>query len=260
MSFRNKIKRILGPVIKPAARWHFSKPRPYRYKNLEVTVMPGVFHPHLIISTKLLLEFFEGKELAGKTFLELGCGSAIVSVQAAKNGAKVTASDISLAAIENAKINAEKCEVELAPVASDLFENLTEKSFDVVVINPPYYPADPNEEIDHAWFCGAEFQYFQRLFAQLNEHLNPNTEVIMILSEDCELEKIQSIASENGFEFVELHREKIMAEWNFIFGIQAKESVCINSDKCYVTWSGELRIYGCAKRGHTQTISMITLC
>jgi release factor glutamine methyltransferase len=222
MSFRNKIKRILGPVIKPAARWYFSKPRSYRYKTLEITVMPGVFHPHLIISTKLLLEFLEGKNLAGKHFLELGCGSGIVAVQAAKNGGIVTASDISLAAVENAKINAEKCEVKLNVVASDLFENLSDTSFDVIVINPPYYPVDPSAEIDHAWYCGAEFQYFERLFAGLQQHLNDEAEVIMILSEDCQLEKIQSIAHENGLAFVELHRQKVMAEWNFIFSIHAK--------------------------------------
>lgn len=222
MSFRNKIKRIIGPVLKPAAKWYFSKPRPYRFKDIEVTVMPGVFHPHLIISTKLLLEFLEQQNLAGKKLLELGCGSGIIAVKAAKMGAKVTASDISLAAVENVKINAEKCDVVIKAVVSDLFDNLAGEQFDVIIINPPYYPADPAEEIDHAWFCGAEFQYFERLFGGLSSHLTANSEVFMILSEDCQLSKIQSIAKENDLIFSELHRQKVMAEWNYIFSIQRK--------------------------------------
>lgn len=206
-------------MVKPAAAWYFSKERAYRYKDIRTTVLPGVFHPHLIISTKLLLEFLEPVEMTNKSFLELGCGSGIISVQAALKGAKVTASDINPKAAENAAKNAAKNNVELQAIESDLFDKLTEQQFDFIVINPPYYPANPDTDIDYAWFCGENFEYFTRLFSQLRNHLTKGATVYMILSQDCELEKIQSIAQEHNFEFKLELEKKVMGEVNYIFSV-----------------------------------------
>ncbi len=224
MSIRGKIKRIIGPVLKPTAAWYFSKERPYRYRNLRITVLPGVFHPRLIISTKLLLRFVEELDLQGKSFLELGCGSGIISLLAASKGAQVSASDISKTAVKNTVANAEKNKLKLEVIESDLFENMRDRRYDFIIINPPYYPTDPKSEYDHAWHCGAEFEYFKKLFSNLLNHLAENGQVFMILSEDCDLDRIQEIASENALIFQKNREQKMMAERNFIFKILSAQS------------------------------------
>ena len=74
--------------------------------------------------------------------LELCTGSGAVAVTIAKyTDAQVTATDISSDALEVAKANAQKHEVEISFIESDLFEKV-EGKYDVIVVNPPYIPSE----------------------------------------------------------------------------------------------------------------------
>ena len=137
------IFRPIAPIVRKIAKIYTSKERNFSFKSIKVIVKPGVFHPGLFISTKILLNFIEGLNLVQKTFLELGAGSGIISILAAKKGAKVYATDISSIAIENIKLNAEKNGVDIAVIRSDLFQNLSDLKSDYIIINPPYYKKDP---------------------------------------------------------------------------------------------------------------------
>jgi release factor glutamine methyltransferase len=114
--------KIISPALQLFIKQYFKKPRSYRYKSIKGKVNPGVFFPHFTISTKMLLDFLETKQLKGKTFLELGCGTGFVSVLAAKNGAIVTATDINPAAVENVIENANRNDVRIDARLSDLFK------------------------------------------------------------------------------------------------------------------------------------------
>lgn len=216
---RNLLKRLLGPILQSFAAWYFKKPRAYSYKNIRGIVLPGVFYPHLTISTKLLLEFLETKDLKKQSFLELGCGTGMISVFAAKKGAQVTASDINPKAIENATLNATKNNVNINAVKSDLFSQLQSMQFDYIVINPPYYPKNASDMAENAWFCGEDFGYFKRLFEVLKHHIHQKSKVYMILSEDCDLERISNIAKAEKFGFKTEVETKKWGERNFIFSI-----------------------------------------
>jgi predicted DNA binding CopG/RHH family protein len=71
-----------------------------------------------------------------------------------------------------------------------------------------------------AWFCGEDFDYFKRLFEQLPSHTQKQTQILMILSEDCDLTLIKNIASQQGFLFKKRSERVIKGEPNFIFSIQ----------------------------------------
>jgi len=214
---RTAVKNIIGPVIQKLHRQWLKKPRRYAYKDISVWVEPGVFPPFLTLSTKILLDFIEPMPLAGKRFLELGCGCGIISVMAARKGAIVTASDINRMALDSLRRNSADNEVELEIVYSDLFAELGGRNFDYIVINPPYYPKTPHSEAEHAWFCGEDFGYFRKMFAQLPNHLTTDNFVYMILSEDCAIKTIQSLAKTSGVAF-ELALEKTVAgEKNYLF-------------------------------------------
>lgn len=209
----------LNPVLKIWADWYFSKPRNYSYKNIDIKIFPTVFFPHFTISTKLLIDFIEFKPLASKTFLELGCGTGLISVFAAKKNAKVLSSDINPEAVKNALFNAENNKVTIEAVESNLFGNLKNLQFDYIVINPPYYPKNPKNLAENAWYCGENFEYFNQLFSQLKHHIHNKSEVYMILSENCEIEKIKEISFTQHFKMDEVFRKKVNGERNFIFQI-----------------------------------------
>lgn len=215
-----KVFNILSPVLQRFAKYYFSKPRPFNYKGIKGTVLPDVFYPIFTISTKLLMDFIEQFDLKGKSFLELGCGTGMISTLAAKRGAIVIASDINPAAIENVELNAENNGVNLQPILSDLFEKILPQFFDYIIINPPYYPKDPLNKAEEAWYCGNDFEYFKKLFDQLGTYFNKNSQVYMILSEDCKLEKIKSLAAEKHLNFELVSQKKKQGEENYIFRIQ----------------------------------------
>jgi release factor glutamine methyltransferase len=190
-----------------------------------VLVHPEVFPPHLTFSTKILLDFIESLELHNKNFLELGCGCGIISILAAKKGANVVASDINKTALKYLERNAENNQVKLRILYSDLFEYLNDQTFDYIIINPPYYPKSPKNIKENAWFCGENFEYFVKLFTQLEELREYHKKIFMILSEDCEIDTIKGIASKNNFVFHIDSEKKVMKENHLIFKIIYSEDL-----------------------------------
>ncbi len=213
------VLRPIAPILKKLARVYTRKEREYSYNNISVKVLPGVFHPGLFISTKVLLNFVNTLKFEGKTFLELGAGTGIISILAAKKGADVYASDISSKAVENVKLNAAKNNVQINIFTSDLFKNIPEMLFDYIIINPPYYSRDPREEEEYAWFCGSNFEYFKSLFNSLSNYIGKDSKVFMILSEVCDIQKIKSIGMENEFIWKLKMKKQFWGENNYIFEI-----------------------------------------
>ncbi|MCZ6701465.1 MAG: methyltransferase [Ignavibacteria bacterium] len=214
------IKKVFGFIIIPLFKKYLSSVRYFKYKDIKVKILPGVFHPGFFFSTKILLKYLASEKLADLKFLELGAGSGLIAIFAAKKGASVTASDISPTAIENLKINTDLNEVTFEVIHSDLFEGINKTQFDLIVINPPYYPKTPREEKDFAWFCGENFEYFKTLFSQMEVYIHDNSKVIMILSEDCDLNQILEISDKNNFSMEQLEKSKHWGETNYLFQIK----------------------------------------
>lgn len=206
---RKAIKRWVSPILIPATRWYLRKPRTYRYEGIFVKVMPGVFHPGLFSSTRFLLSYLKNQNVKGKTMLELGCGTALISIFSALRGAVVTASDLNPTALENAKTNAEINRVNITFVLSDLFEKIDRQTFDWVVVNPPYYPREAKNPEELAWHCGEDFEYFRNFFQGLRGFTNSKTEVVMVLTAGCDLQAIFKIASTNGITAQRIATKKV---------------------------------------------------
>jgi len=152
--------------------------------------------------------------------LELGAGSGLLSVYAAKQGAKVTSTDISKTAVEGLVRNGWQNKVELTVCESDLFNELPPQTFDIIVINPPFYPENPEKESQYAWFCGKGHIYFRRLFPEMLAFLNSESQIYMILSEDCDIVEIKRLARSHGYSMELSFTSKNWWESNFIFSIR----------------------------------------
>ncbi|CAM1373106.1 methyltransferase [Tenacibaculum xiamenense] len=215
---RSVIKYILDPVIKKAFLWYHSKPRKYSYHGITVTVLPEVFPPHFTLSTKILLNFINKLDLIGKTVLELGCGSGIISMFSASKNAHVTASDINKIALRNLKLESKKNNLPIQVIYSDLFDNINQSFFDYIIINPPYYPRSPKNTQEKAWFCGKDFEYFEKLFSQLVSRAD-HKNAYLILSEDCDFKAINEIAEKNNLQLKCVLEKKVFFEKNYIYSI-----------------------------------------
>ena len=211
------LKSFSKPFLNKGLQFYYSKPRKYSYKGIHVMVDPAVFPPQLTLSTKILLDFISELNLKNKTLLELGCGSGIISLFARKKGAHVTATDINDKALNNLREASKNNDLKVEVIHSDLFEKISERSFDFIIINPPYYPKDPKNIKEQAWFCGKDFDYFKQLFSQLPHFISEENKTFIILSEDCDLQRISEIAKENRISLNEVQRITKFGETNFIY-------------------------------------------
>lgn len=104
--------------------------------KLVIKLTPGLafgtgYHP----TTKMALSFILESIRKDISFLDIGCGTGILSIVAKKLGAgRVLAVDIDSKAVEIAKENALKNEVEIEVIESNLLEKVKRK-YDMIVAN-----------------------------------------------------------------------------------------------------------------------------
>jgi len=106
----------------------------------EFRVTPGVLIPRP--ETEHLVEAALARANAAAQMLDIGTGSGAIAVTLAlETKARVTAADISLAALRVAQQNAHALDARVEFVACDLGASFADGSFDLVVSNPPFIPA-----------------------------------------------------------------------------------------------------------------------
>jgi release factor glutamine methyltransferase len=209
-------RRFWLPFYRLWALRHVRRECVFRYVGLQLAVPPGVFHPGVFFSTPIFISFLQKIDFQEKTVLDVGAGSGLLALFAAQHGAVVTALDINPLAVKTAHRNAELNALPLTAVESDLFDNLPLQLFDIILINPPYYPRAPLSAAEHAFFAGENWEYFEKLFRKLPGYIHSGALVWMILSEDCDVEKITAIAAAHSFRLTVVFEKKKWGEQFFV--------------------------------------------
>ena len=216
---RKVTKKVLELVYKPIVARYLKSDRPFSYGKLNLIISKGVFHPGFFNSSIILANFTSKLNLQNKNLIEIGSGSGLISLVAASKGAFVTAIDLNPAAVKCSKSNADRNGLKIDCFQSDLFKSVSPKTFDFIIINPPYFPKNPTSPDQLAWFCGENHAYFEQFFSQLSQYQDASTEIYMILSEDVDVKSIEQIAIDYNFELRVISSHYKGLEWNSIYGI-----------------------------------------
>ena len=92
------------------------------------------------------------KKINAKKILDLCTGSGAIAVSLAKyiKGGQITATDISEKALRIARLNARNNNVDdkITFISSNLFQNIPEEKYDMIVSNPPYIKRKVIESLD----------------------------------------------------------------------------------------------------------------
>jgi HemK-related putative methylase len=125
-----------------------------RVHGVPILVTPSVFNPKRLRTG----EFFAsslGAALVepGAEVLDMGTGSGVCAVFAARHARKVVAVDINAAAVRCARINAilNRLEDKIEVRHGDLFEPVAGRRFDLILFNPPFLRGEPRNDRERAW-------------------------------------------------------------------------------------------------------------
>lgn len=217
---KQTIKKLTTRLYKPLLVKYLSATRLYTYKGIRLVIPPAVFHPGFFFSTRLLLRYIATLPLNNKTFLEPGAGSGLIALYAARQGALAMATDINPIAVHALELNRYSNRIDLTIIKSDLFTHIPQQAFDIMAINPPYYKKQPSTPAEFAWYCGEHGEYFQQLFSGLPLYIHPESIVLMVLSDACDLNMIREIAFVNGFHLKCVRTKTNWIETNYIFKIE----------------------------------------
>jgi release factor glutamine methyltransferase len=178
--------------------------RKARAAGFDLIVRPTVFHPRYFLTSEYFAGVIDTLDLKGKSVVEVGTGSGVLSLAAARAGAsRVIAIDINpnaaLSAADNARLNGLADRV--FPLCSNLLSGVAALPlFDVILSSPPSFAGEPRDVADRAWVAGPGYRDIAQLFAEARERLKPGGRFYLLLSSDSDLGLLGRLISEAGFQ------------------------------------------------------------
>lgn len=140
------------------------------------------------------------KENNSKTVLDLCTGSGAIAVSVAYyNNVTVVASDISKKALQVAKDNAIANNVskKIEFIESNMFDNIIDKKFDIIISNPPYVTEDEYRNLQKEIFFEPEtafvagkdgLEFYKIIASKVSQYLNPKGILLLELNANISLQ------------------------------------------------------------------------
>jgi release factor glutamine methyltransferase len=178
--------RLLGKAMalcyRLAGKDRYDDFRLERVHGMPFLVTPSVFNPKVPRTGEFLASQIDSRLVPRDCeVLDMGTGSGICAVFAARHARRVVAVDINLAAVRCAGINALLNHVEhkIDLRHGDLFAPVLEERFDLILFNPPFVQGPPRDDRDRAWRSN---DVAERFAAGLGAHLKPAGSALVLLS------------------------------------------------------------------------------
>lgn len=196
------------------------RPRVFSFSGREWDLLDTVFAPVYSPSTGISLDFLgltgSNPGAAPSTFLEIGSGSGVISVQAALSNCTTVATDINRNAVENTRMNAERHGVtdRLTTLHSDLFDALDDDArFDRIFWSSNYVLAPPDYtygSVHERAYMDAGYRTHRRYLDQAVHHLTATGSALLHFCERGDSVELAGIAEECGRELRVLHRRTVL--------------------------------------------------
>ena len=153
-----------------------------RVLGMPFVVTPSVFNPKVLRTGEFLASQIDSRLLQRDwEVLDMGTGSGVCAVFAARHVRRVVAVDINPAAVRCAGINTliNGVEGQIEVRHGDLFASVQGEKFDLILFNPPFLRGTPTDDRDRAWRSS---DVAERFVGGLREHLRPRGSALVLLS------------------------------------------------------------------------------
>jgi release factor glutamine methyltransferase len=184
------------------------------YGKIGLEVPAGVYEPRE--DSVLAADYLSKTKV--KRALEIGCGSGLLSILLAKNGADVTAVDINPVAVEATKANAKANGTKIEAFVSDLFSKVKGK-FGLIVFNAPYLREETSEGSE-AWAAGEGLEIIKRFILGAPKYLEKDAYIIMLISSLTGKEEVLGMFAKAGLKAKAVAEKKVA--WESLLLIEAR--------------------------------------
>jgi HemK-related putative methylase len=153
-----------------------------RVLGMRIMVIPSVANPKVLRTGAFFASQIDARLIApGTRVLDMGTGSGVCALFAARHAARVVAVDVSPSAVRCTRLNAllNNLDDRIDIRHGDLFGPLAGERFDLVLFNPPFLLGVPKDHRDAAWRSN---DTAQRFAAGLCDHLMPGGAALVLLS------------------------------------------------------------------------------
>lgn len=185
-----------------------------------IVVLPGVMNPALFRTGEVLAGILSPEWIPeGSTVLDMGTGSGVCAVFAARWAERVVAVDVNPHAVRCARINALLNEVddEVEVRQGDLFEPVRGERFDVVLFNPPFLSDAPKTEFELALRSPG---ILRRFATGLRDHLREDGTALVLLSSIGDEGEQLRILRDGGLGVEPVQRRNVFAETLTVYRIR----------------------------------------
>lgn len=219
-----RIRTMLGKAV----HWHH---RVFDRRRIEevviehiegqpIVVLPGVLNPKLMRTGAFFAAVLQhDPRVCDAEVLDLGTGSGVCAVIAARRARKVVAVDVNPAAVRCAQINALTAGLEhtIEVLQGDLFAPVKGRRFDLVLFNPPFLRGAPRDAADLAW---RSTDIAERFAGQLRQYLTPAGLALLLLSTFGDADAFLQLLSREGFRMTVEAERSFFNERLVLFGVR----------------------------------------
>ena len=180
--------------------------------GMNLVIDPGVYQTSR--DSELMAESV--KITNDQSFLEIGCGSGVVSIAIAKKAKQGIGVDINEKAVENSRRNAEAQGVSNVQfLLSNVFDKVV-GTFDVVICNPPYTKHAVKDTVERM-FWDPDDEMKKQFFKQVTKYLNPEGRVYLGWANfgDIDVDLPFKLAEKNGLRLVSVFTKEHNSDVSF---------------------------------------------
>ena len=154
---------------------------------------------------------------ASPRILDLCCGSGCIGITLKLRipSSAVYMSDLSSAAADVARRNAERLSADVSVGTGDLFENIRDRNFDLIISNPPYIPENEcsllQEEVKKEPLTALDggndgLDFYRRICREAPDYLRRGG-ILMFELGDGQHRAVRKMMEESGFQSVEIRND-----------------------------------------------------
>jgi release factor glutamine methyltransferase len=189
--------------------------------GVPILVTPSVFNPKRMRTGEFLVSQLDSRRIGPEAeVLDMGTGSGVCAVFAAKHARRVVAVDINAAAVRCARINAllNGAEGTVDVRHGDLFEPVAGERFDLILFNPPFRTGEPRNDRERAWRANGVGERFAE---GLHRHLNPGGMALLLLSTFGDAQVFLEPLRRRGHAIIPLAERRFFGEQLTLYGVSA---------------------------------------